>query len=82
MVVIGIRPFALLTLLKIFKINTRSKRKSRLLSAIRLGIIEPAAFGKEMQIDIHEATGNTTPQGWQNQINNYAVVNYEVIYQK
>lgn len=79
---LGDRPFASAILLKSFKINTNSKRKSRLISAIRLGIIGPAAFGKEMQVGIHKATGNTIPQGWQNQIKNDAVVNYEVIYQK
>lgn len=78
----GDRPFASSIMLKSFKINTNPERKSRLISAIRLGIIGPAAFGKEMQVGIHEATGNTIPQGWQNQIKNDAVVNYEVIYQR
>lgn len=35
-----------------------------------------------MQVGIRKATGNTIPQGWQNQIKNDAVVNYEVIYQR
>lgn len=78
----GDRPFASAIMLKSFKINTNAKRKSRLISALRLGLIGPGAFGKEMQVGIHEATGNTIPQGWQNQIKNDAVVNYEVIYQR
>lgn len=78
----GDRPFASAIMLKSFKINTNSERKSRLISALRLGLIGPGAFGKEMQVGIHEATGNTIPQGWQNQIKNDAVVNYEVIYQR
>lgn len=78
----GDRPFASAIMLKSFKINTNAERKYRLISALRLGIIGPGAFGKEMQVGIHEATGNTIPQGWQNQIKNDAVVNYEVIYQK
>ncbi|CAM4056013.1 lipid A deacylase LpxR family protein [Flavobacterium antarcticum] len=78
----GDRPFASAIMLKSFKINTNAERKSRLISAIRLGLIGPGAFGKEMQVGIHEATGNTIPQGWKNQIKNDAVVNYEVIYQK
>ena len=76
------RPFASAIVMKIFKINTNAARKSRLISALRLGLIGPGAFGKEMQVGIHEATGNTIPQGWKNQIKNDAVVNYEVIYQK
>ena len=78
----GDRPFASAIMLKSFKINTNTERKSRLISAIRLGLIGPGAFGKEMQVGIHEATGNTIPQGWQNQIKNDAVINYEAIYQK
>ena len=78
----GDRPFASALMLKSFKINTNETRKSRLISAVRLGIIGPAAFGKEMQVGIHEATGNTIPLGWKYQIKNDAIVNYEVIYQK
>lgn len=78
----GDRPFASALMLKSFKIYTNAERKYRLISALRLGIIGPGAFGKEMQVGIHEATGNTIPQGWQNQIKNDVVVNYEVIYQK
>ena len=78
----GDRPFASAIMLKSFKINTNAERKSRLISALRLGLIGPGAFGKEMQVGIHEATGNTIPQGWENQIKNDAVVNYEVIYQR
>lgn len=78
----GDRPYASAIMLKSFKINTNPTRKSRLISALRLGIIGPAAFGKEMQVGIHEATGNTIPLGWKHQIKNDAIVNYEVIYQK
>lgn len=76
------RPFASAILLKSFKINTNTKQKSRFISALRLGIIGPAAFGKEMQVGIHKATGNTIPLGWKNQIKNDAILNYEIIYQK
>jgi lipid A 3-O-deacylase len=79
---LGDRPFASAIMLKSFKINTNAERKSQLISALRLGLISPGAFGKEMQVGIHEATGNTIPQGWQNQIKNDAVVNYQVLYQK
>lgn len=78
----GDRPFASAIMLKSFKINTNPVRKSRLISALRLGIIGPGSLGKEMQVGIHEATGNTIPLGWKNQIKNDAIVNYEVIYQK
>lgn len=76
------RPFASAIMLKSFRISTDTVHKLRLVSAIRLGIIGPAAFGKEMQVGIHEATGNTIPQGWRNQIKNDVIANYQVTVQK
>ena len=55
---------------------------SRLVSVLNIGLIGPGAFGKEMQVAIHLATGNTIPEGWQNQIKNDVVLNYEVGYEK
>lgn len=79
---LGDRPFAAAIMLKSFLISTDSVNKSRLTSAFSLGMIGPGAFGKEMQVGIHRATGNVIPQGWQNQIKNDAVINYEVGYEK
>ncbi len=76
------RPFAASIMLKSFGISTDTIQKSRLVSSINLGIIGPGAFGKEMQVAIHKATGNTIPGGWQNQIKNDIVLNYELNYEK
>ncbi len=78
----GDRPFAAAIFLKSFTIATDTFNKSRLASSLSLGIIGPGAFGKEMQVAIHESTGNTIPQGWQNQVRNDAVVNYMIRYEK
>lgn len=78
----GDRPFASAIMLKSFQINTDTVHRMRLISAVRLGLIGPGAFGKEMQVAIHEQTGNTIPQGWQNQIKNDVVANYQVTLQK
>lgn len=78
----GDRPFAAAIYLKSFVITTDTIHKSRLSAAFSLGIMGPGAFGKEMQEAIHKSTGNTLPQGWQNQIRNDAVVQYEVNYEK
>mgnify|MGYP003600153507 FL=1 len=78
----GDRPFAATIMLKSFAIATDTIRKSRLISSMNIGLIGPGAFGKEMQVAIHEATGNTIPEGWQNQIKNDVVLNYEVSYEK
>lgn len=78
----GDRPFAAAIMLKSFAIATDTIRKSRFISSTNIGLIGPGAFGKEMQVAIHEATGNTIPEGWQNQIKNDVVLNYEVSYEK
>lgn len=78
----GDRPFAASIMLKSFLITTDTVQKSRLVSSLNLGLIGPGAFGKEMQVAIHQATGNTIPQGWQNQIKNDVVLNYEINYEK
>ncbi len=78
----GDRPFAAAIMLKSFAIATDTVHQSRLVSSLNLGLIGPGAFGKEMQVGIHKATGNTIPQGWQHQIRNDLVLNYEVSYEK
>lgn len=76
------RPFAASIMLKSFVIATDTIHKSRWVSSLNIGLIGPGAFGKEMQVAIHEATGNTIPEGWQNQIKNDIVLNYEISYEK
>jgi hypothetical protein len=78
----GDRPFAAAIMLKNFTIATDTIRKTRLISSFTFGLIGPGAFGKEMQVAIHEATGNTIPEGWQNQIKNDVVLNYEISYER
>ncbi len=78
----GDRPFAASIMIKSFSIATDTLQKSRFISSLNLGLIGPGAFGKEMQVAIHKATGNTIPEGWQNQIKNDLVLNYEVSYEK
>lgn len=78
----GDRPFAAAIMLKSFAITTDTLAKSRLTSALNLGLIGPGAFGKEMQVGIHKMTGNTIPQGWRNQVQNDVVLNYEIAYEK
>lgn len=79
---VGDRPFASTIMLKSFAIATDSLNKTRLISSFNIGLIGPGAFGKEMQVGIHKATGNTIPEGWRNQIKNDIVLNYEISYEK
>jgi hypothetical protein len=78
----GDRPIASAIMLKSFLVAKDTLNKSRLVSALSLGVIGPAAFGGEMQRSIHEATGNDIPYGWRNQIENDVVVNYQLGYEK
>lgn len=79
---LGDRPFAAAIMLKSFLIATDALAKSRLISSFNVGILGPGAFGKEMQVGIHRATGNVIPQGWQHQIKNDVVLNYEIGFEK
>lgn len=76
------RPFAAAIMLKSFSIATDTLQKSRFVSSLNIGFIGPGAFGKEMQVAIHTATGNTIPGGWQNQIKTDLVLNYEISHEK
>jgi len=78
----GDRPFASAIMLNSFTVATDTIRKIRRSQTMSLGIIGPAAFGKEMQVGIHEATGNKIPMGWDNQIKNDLVLNYSIEYEK
>lgn len=74
----GDRPFAAAIVLRSFLIATNLESRQRFYSALSVGLIGPGAFGKEMQTAIHEATGNKIPLGWDNQVKNDLVVQYEV----
>ncbi len=78
----GDRPFASAIMLKPFIIAINSEEKFRLTQSYSFGLIGPGAFGKEMQVGIHEATGNKIPQGWKHQIKNDVVINYNVDYEQ
>lgn len=78
----GDRPFAAAIMLRSFKMINNSEKKWRWSQSLSLGLIGPGAFGKEMQVGIHEATGNKTPGGWDNQIKNDIVLNYRIDFEK
>ncbi len=74
----GDRPFAAAIMLKSFNISSNLDHKIRMHSSVNIGIIGPGAFGEEMQVEIHRATGNKTPRGWKQQIKNDVVLNYSI----
>lgn len=78
----GDRPFAGVIMLKSFSISVDTIRKQRLVSTLSLGMIGPAAFAGRMQATIHRWTDDPEPHGWQYQIRNNPVINYEVSHEK
>lgn len=78
----GDRPFASAIMLKSFIISTDTSSRSRISTSLSLGVIGPLAFGKEMQTAIHRAIDGTIPQGWNNQISNDVVLNYQLSHEK
>ncbi len=74
------RPFSSNLSLQTFLIATGNKQ--RISVALTTGIMGPAAGGKAMQTDIHRWLKNPLPHGWQYQIKNDLILNYEVKYEQ
>jgi len=74
-------PYAAVLMLKSFAISDKPENGQRFYTSLSTGVIGPAAGGKEMQMAIHKALAILQPGGWQNQIHNDVVLNYELIYE-
>jgi lipid A 3-O-deacylase len=78
----GDRPFSASINLKTFSVQTDPVRHQQFTAAFTIGVIGPLAMGKEMQTGIHRALNNKIPQGWQHQIHNDIILNYQLNYEK
>ncbi len=76
------RPFQANMAVKSFVVNIDSSKRQRIASSISVGIMGPAALGKEIQTFIHKQTGDAIPKGWQHQIKNDIILNYQLNYEK
>lgn len=76
------RPFAAYLILKTFLISVDTLHHQRLSSTLSIGGLGPVAFGSEMQKSIHKWLKNIEPLGWEHQIENDVVLNYEVSYER
>jgi len=74
----GDMPFSSNLSLKTFGININPEKKQRLTVGFILGIMGQGTGGEKMQDDIHRWTGNVKPKGWQYQLRNDIILNYEV----
>ncbi|GAC1569602.1 MAG: hypothetical protein NVS3B8_17180 [Chitinophagaceae bacterium] len=78
----GDRPFSSCITLTFFATASDSIKKQRISSAFSLGVIGPAAQGKEIQTGIHRWLKNVLPKGWQYQVQNDIILNYQLTYEK
>ncbi len=77
-IILDDRPFAANFCFNTFLISVDSLKHKRMTSAVSIGVIGPLAGGADMQKSIHRWLNNIAPLGWQNQIKNDVVVNYQV----
>jgi lipid A 3-O-deacylase len=73
----GDRPFAADFFLKSFAFSSLPEKRTRITSSASIGIIGAAAGGYGMQKTIHHWLNGTVPHGWENQIKNDIIINYE-----
>ncbi len=76
------RPFAATLFLKTFLLATDTVRKQRFVTILSTGVLGPAAQGEELQDGVHKVLGDVVPPGWQYQIRNEVILNYQVNYEK
>lgn len=81
-ILFGDRPFAAALFLKTFSTVNNPARKERISSALSVGALGPVTGGKEIQDALHKLIHYTLPQGWENQISNGVILNYEVEYER
>ncbi len=78
----GDRPFNANISLQTFLIQADEKKQQQISTSFSVGVMGPAALGYEIQNNIHRWLKNPLPHGWQHQIQNDAILNYQVNYEK
>ncbi|MFL5764785.1 MAG: lipid A deacylase LpxR family protein [Bacteroidia bacterium] len=78
----GERPYAALVYLTHSLVSLDPERKLRLTTRLNLGLMGPNLFGEEEQVYIHTKLHNLLPIGWEYQIENDYVVNYDLFIEK
>jgi lipid A 3-O-deacylase len=82
-ILFGDRPYASYLYFGTFKITNDPIRKFRQTSELDLGVIGPYSFGEYIQKSFHnEVPTNTVPLGWEYQIKNDLVLNYNYSVEK
>lgn len=78
----GDRPFNANISFKTFLIQADQIHHQQISSALSVGVMGPAALGYQIQNNIHRWLKNPLPHGWQYQIKNDIIINYQINYEK
>jgi lipid A 3-O-deacylase len=78
----GDRPFNANISLKTFLIQVDDVHRQQIATAFSIGVMGPAALGYDMQYNIHMWLKNPLPHGWEHQIKNDIILNYQLNYEK
>jgi hypothetical protein len=71
------RPYSAYVLATNFTVLINMQKKLKLSNEIGFGIMGPAVKGKEVQIFVHEVIGSVIPVGWENQLENSFLIDYQ-----
>jgi lipid A 3-O-deacylase len=78
----GDRPYAAAMSFKIFMKAIDTIHQQQFASSLQIGVIGPLAQGKNIQTGIHRWLNNPLPKGWQYQVQNDIIINYQLNYEK
>lgn len=78
----GERPFTATFFFSHSLVSINSRKQLLIRTQLDLGIMGPAAKGEEEQKGIHKALNNIQPLGWENQLANEPIINYNTQVEK
>ncbi len=78
----GDRPFAAYAMAKSFASSSNAAKRLRTTSVLSIGMMGKVAGAFEIQRAIHRWIGDTDPKGWQYQMKNDLIINYEAAIEK
>jgi len=71
------RPYAAYFLITNYSTFINLSRKLNISNEIGVGMLGPSALGEETQTYVHKKIGSDLPQGWENQLSNSFLVDYQ-----
>lgn len=81
-ILFGDRPYSSAISWSLFSSNTDTIRRLHFTNTISVGIFGPLALGERLQTNIHRWLRNKLPQGWQHQVANDVIADYQLNVEK